>query len=96
MEKADNFEILRFKYAIVDHLFFVQCARYAGGSFSTVQRTWRDLKVQWAGAYSNATRAVMEALRAPHLHEPRGGKRLGENIEMVIPAPDPPPQKATI
>ena len=95
-ERTDNLEVLRFKYAVVDHLSFTQCAGYASGSFSEVQSIWRDLQVQWAGAYSDATRAVMEALRAPHPHEPRGRETLGEKIEMVIPTPDPPSQKATI
>ena len=75
-ERATDFEILRFKYTVVDHLSFAQCVGYAGGSFSEVQSIWRDLQVQRAGAYSDATRAVMEALRAPHPHEPQGARDL--------------------
>ena len=64
-----NEDLLRNKYAIVDHLSLAQCAGFAGSSFTEVQHIWRDLQVQWAGAFSDACRAVMEALRAPHPDE---------------------------
>ena len=65
-----NEDLLRNKYAIVDHLSLAQCAGFAGSSFTEDQHIWRDLQVQWAGAFSDACRAVMEALRVPHPDEP--------------------------
>ena len=83
-ERATDFEILRFKYAVVDHLLFAQCAGYAVGSFSEVQSIWRDLQVQCAGAYSDTTRAVMEALQAPHLNEPQGARVLEGTLKWLL------------
>ena len=68
---ASNEDLLRNKYAIVDHLSLAQCAGFTGSSFTEVQHIWRDLHVQWAGAFSDACRAIMEALNAPHPDEPR-------------------------
>ena len=71
-ERATNFELLRCKHAVVDHLPMAHCAGFEGGAFSEVQRVWRDLAVQWAGAFGDACKAIVEQLDAPHQNESRG------------------------
>ena len=60
------------QHAIVDHLSLAQYVGFVGGSFHEVQHIRRNLQVQWATAFRNALRMVMEALRALHPNESRG------------------------
>ena len=69
---------------MVDHLSFTQCTGFAGASFNEVQHIWRDLQVQWAGAYGHGLRAVMETLWAPHPNEPRGQLDLETTLKWIF------------
>ena len=45
-ERATDEEVLRCKFAVVNHLSMANCAGFAGGAFNEVQEVWRDLAVQ--------------------------------------------------
>ena len=57
---------------MVNHLSMANCAGFAGGAFNEVQEVWRDLAVQWAGAFGDACKGVLEKLNAPNVGEARG------------------------
>ena len=83
-ESASAMELLCFEYVVVDHLSLTQCAGFAGASFNEVQHIWRDLQVQWAVAYGDGLRAVMEALQSPHPNEPRGQLDLERTLDWIF------------
>ena len=50
-------------------------------SFHEVQTIWRDLQVQWAGAFGEATKAVAKALNTPSPNSARGELDLKQSIK---------------
>ena len=68
-ERATNIELLPCRHAVVDHISMAHCAGFEGGAFNEVRSVWRDLSVQWAGAFGDACLAITKALEMPHQNE---------------------------
>ena len=66
---------------MIDHLSLAQCAGFTGCSFTEVQRIWSNLQIQWAGAYGEVLRAVVDTINVNDVNVARGHLTLERTIK---------------